>query len=290
MERKLISIGELAELCRVTARTLRHYQKVGLLQPVHVDECSGYRYYSASQTRDMQTIGLLQTLGLSLDEISSLIASGTSAEALLKVQNCLDDIEQRQRDLDLARHLGSKLLNAYRVASEGVLFDRVLLEHRPAQHILVFPVSEMDIPPKLACADQWTRMEAHLKRALEKDSLSSLCYNIGGIIAQDNGSSPRPDYDRLFVYCDGGLGVDSPATEIIPGGFFLTIYREHYQASEEFIQNEVEQLALLRSEAEARGLRICGDYYCESIVTAPLLGYTGYDGLSQLSVPVEEAN
>ncbi|WP_434369237.1 MerR family DNA-binding transcriptional regulator [Peribacillus frigoritolerans] len=48
MQNKL-SIGEMAKLRGVTVDTLRHYDKIGLLKPFHIDPETGYRYYSISQ-------------------------------------------------------------------------------------------------------------------------------------------------------------------------------------------------------------------------------------------------
>ena len=42
-------IGEFSHLARVTTKLLRHYDRIGLLPPSHVDADNGYRYYSADQ-------------------------------------------------------------------------------------------------------------------------------------------------------------------------------------------------------------------------------------------------
>lgn len=67
-----LSIGEFSKLCGVTVKTLRHYEKTGLLKPEEVDQWSGYRYYTVSQMQVMMRIRALKDLGLSLDEIYEL--------------------------------------------------------------------------------------------------------------------------------------------------------------------------------------------------------------------------
>ena len=42
----MLSIGEFSKICKVTVKTLRYYDRIGLLKPVHVDDMTGYRYYS----------------------------------------------------------------------------------------------------------------------------------------------------------------------------------------------------------------------------------------------------
>ncbi|WP_353813758.1 MerR family transcriptional regulator [Agromyces sp. SYSU T00266] len=45
----MYTIGEFAAFGRVSVRMLRHYDAIGLLEPAHVDEHSGYRRYSSAQ-------------------------------------------------------------------------------------------------------------------------------------------------------------------------------------------------------------------------------------------------
>jgi len=42
-------IGEFSKLNRVTVKTLRHYEEIGLLVPSQVDKWTGYRYYDVCQ-------------------------------------------------------------------------------------------------------------------------------------------------------------------------------------------------------------------------------------------------
>jgi DNA-binding transcriptional MerR regulator len=43
----MYSIGEFARHGRVSVRMLRHYDAIGLLEPVCVDSVTGYRFYEA---------------------------------------------------------------------------------------------------------------------------------------------------------------------------------------------------------------------------------------------------
>jgi DNA-binding transcriptional MerR regulator len=44
-----ISVGQFATMTHLSVKTLHHYHHVGLLEPVHVDSETGYRYYSFDQ-------------------------------------------------------------------------------------------------------------------------------------------------------------------------------------------------------------------------------------------------
>ena len=72
LRKQLLSIGEMAEANRVSVATLRLYDRMGLLKPSHRDEASGYRYYDIRQTSRLDIIRYMQSLGMSLAEISAM--------------------------------------------------------------------------------------------------------------------------------------------------------------------------------------------------------------------------
>jgi DNA-binding transcriptional MerR regulator/ADP-ribose pyrophosphatase YjhB (NUDIX family) len=58
----------------VTARTLRYYDEIGLLNPARIG-ANGYRYYEREQLLHLQQILLLRALGLDLSTIGEVIAT-----------------------------------------------------------------------------------------------------------------------------------------------------------------------------------------------------------------------
>jgi DNA-binding transcriptional MerR regulator len=65
-------IGELAEKAHVTTRTIRYYEKLGLLGPSE-REGKGFRYYSEAELSRLHIIDSLKKLGLVLEEIGGII-------------------------------------------------------------------------------------------------------------------------------------------------------------------------------------------------------------------------
>ncbi|WP_433270945.1 MerR family transcriptional regulator [Actinosynnema sp. CS-041913] len=66
-------IGKLARMAGVSDRTLRHYDKIGLLNPAAVDRATGYRWYGVAELTRLERIRGLQRLGLSLRQIAELV-------------------------------------------------------------------------------------------------------------------------------------------------------------------------------------------------------------------------
>ncbi|MGE5627072.1 MAG: MerR family transcriptional regulator [Solirubrobacterales bacterium] len=85
--KELYSIGETAKLLGVSIQTLRYYDKVGLLEPVHINNETGYRYYSFNQFHYIDRIKYLQHFGLTLEEIKIIISSGSVDKLLPFLEN-----------------------------------------------------------------------------------------------------------------------------------------------------------------------------------------------------------
>lgn len=76
------SIKEVARASRVTARTLRYYDEIGLLAPARVGG-NGHRIYERPQLLRLQQILLLREIGVDLSTIREVIDAVTDpAEAL----------------------------------------------------------------------------------------------------------------------------------------------------------------------------------------------------------------
>ncbi len=73
MTNRGMRIGELAHLAGINPRTLRYYERIGLLAPSARTE-AGYRLYSDADADRLAFIRHAQTLGLSLAEIADIIA------------------------------------------------------------------------------------------------------------------------------------------------------------------------------------------------------------------------
>ena len=81
----MFKIGDFSRLSRVSVKALRYYDEIGLLKPVRVDQFTGYRYYSADQLPSLNRIVGLKDLGLSLEEISWIMAGSFPADKVIEL-------------------------------------------------------------------------------------------------------------------------------------------------------------------------------------------------------------
>lgn len=75
--------AEVARMAGITARTLRHYDRIGLLPPARVAP-NGYRYYGEQQLLCLQQILVLRALGVGLPEIGRILTDQVDELAALR--------------------------------------------------------------------------------------------------------------------------------------------------------------------------------------------------------------
>ncbi|XIA65409.1 helix-turn-helix domain-containing protein [Bradyrhizobium sp. TZ2] len=128
----MFRIGEFAQIAQVSARQLRFYDQLGLLQPAHIDAQTGYRYYSIRQLPRLNSILALKELGLSLEQIGPLLEdkiSPAELRAMLTLKRAEVERSLRQEETRL-RHIESRIAQIDRHGgTEG--FDVILKSVEP---------------------------------------------------------------------------------------------------------------------------------------------------------------
>ncbi|MCZ8522546.1 MULTISPECIES: MerR family transcriptional regulator [Paenibacillus] len=69
----MFKISDFSKLSRVSVKTLRYYDQIGLLEPAHTDRDSGYRYYTADQLYRLHRILAFKDLGFTLEQIGPML-------------------------------------------------------------------------------------------------------------------------------------------------------------------------------------------------------------------------
>ena len=68
-----MGIGDFARATHLTAKTLRHYHQIGLLEPAEIDPDSGYRRYGSGQIGRALVIARFRALDMGLDDIRRVL-------------------------------------------------------------------------------------------------------------------------------------------------------------------------------------------------------------------------
>ena len=102
-----MNIGQAASAAGVTPKMIRHYESLGLI-PEAARTDSGYRLYGERELEQLRFIRQSRALGFSIPQIESLLAlwrnpGRSSKEVKQLAQRQLDELEQRQKELDAMR-------------------------------------------------------------------------------------------------------------------------------------------------------------------------------------------
>ncbi|MFG0320310.1 MAG: MerR family transcriptional regulator [Planctomycetota bacterium JB042] len=85
---ELVKIGDLAREARVTTRTVRFYEDLGLIRPVRRSD-GGFRLYRQSDVERLRAVLRLKEIGFSLDEIREFQAQAKDGDLAFEVMGRL---------------------------------------------------------------------------------------------------------------------------------------------------------------------------------------------------------
>lgn len=96
------SIGKVSTLCNVPIKTLRYYDKIGLLVPEYRKGDSNYRYYTQDQMLTLFIIRKLKLLGIPLKEINQIVCKRDAEtmgecirERLIEISQAIENLNDQ---------------------------------------------------------------------------------------------------------------------------------------------------------------------------------------------------
>ena len=91
------TINGLSKIAKISARTLRYYDQIGLLKPHRVAQ-NGYRIYGQKQIDILQQILLYRELGVELEQIKSIVYA-PEFDIYVALEQHLEQLLQRQAQI-----------------------------------------------------------------------------------------------------------------------------------------------------------------------------------------------
>lgn len=98
----MLAIGEFSKICKVSTRTLRHYDSINLIKPKKINEENGYRYYEIAQVKEMLLIERLKKYQFSLDEIAEILHSNTNIllDKIIVQEEKIKDVISQYKEIE----------------------------------------------------------------------------------------------------------------------------------------------------------------------------------------------
>jgi len=103
-----MTIKEVEERTSLSRSNVRFYEKEKLIEPSR-NESSGYRDYSENDVENIKKIAYLRTLGISIEDIRSIISEKTTLQETLERQN--EVLKSQIIDLNKAKLMCEKMLD-----------------------------------------------------------------------------------------------------------------------------------------------------------------------------------
>lgn len=203
----MIKIGDFSKLARVSVKTLRHYDQLGLLHPAWVDRYSSYRYYTAAQLPRLNHILALKDLGFTLEQVRQLLVDdlpGSQLRGMLRL---------KQSELE-------RLIQA-----EQMRLERVEERLRQIEQEGCFPIYEVLVKPAPS------QQVIGLRRILPSYQHLAQLFGELGQYLHSQGWQYQAD-TRLAIYydleyCEQGVDVESavPFLKALPGSSQLVSHQ-----------------------------------------------------------------
>ncbi len=130
----LLSIGTFASMTRLSIKALRLYDQLGILQPLHIDSQSGYRYYGVDQVPSARMIRNMRDMDMPLATIRRMLTvlpvSQAQAELLVR-----QHLEMRERQLEQIRWQARQFTKLLKPEASTMSLE-VVVKDIPTQQII----------------------------------------------------------------------------------------------------------------------------------------------------------
>lgn len=206
----MLTIGEFSKAGGVSARMLRHYDRLGLLRPIDVGQENSYRYYDESQLSTLARIETLKEYGFALREIPELLSLPADALAARVHARRIAAYHELNEMRGLLRRMEDDI-----ITMEGSIMSldkyRVIVMQAPEQKVFALRktinISETDS----LFRQLYAGMEA---RGLKRAGVSQQVY-----------MGDHFDYDHMDVEVQCGVAGDAEGdaegVKTLPAGTFV---------------------------------------------------------------------
>ncbi len=167
----MFKIGEFSRLGQVSVRMLRHYDTLDLLTPSHTDPFTSYRYYTVDQLPRLHRIVALNSLGLTLEQVGTLLQAGDVSNERLRGMLAL-------RQAELEQELAARAFQLRAVAArlrqlEAAAMPPYEIVVRPLEALVIASVRTC-VPTIAAMATSCALLYSQLYRVLARHGITPL--------------------------------------------------------------------------------------------------------------------
>ena len=120
-----MNIKEVEMRTGLSRSNIRFYEKEKLIEPSR-NESNGYRDYSENDVENIKKIAYLRTLGISIEDIRSIISEKVTLREMLERQN--EVLKSQITDLNKAKFMCEKMLDEESISYEKLQVEQYVTE------------------------------------------------------------------------------------------------------------------------------------------------------------------
>lgn len=229
MDLQKLTIGQMAQLNRISEQTLRLYDKEGLLKAQEVDLNSGYRYYHILQSARLDLIQNLKMYGLTLKQIKDILDSNDVEDIKQQLEYQEKEIDIRIKQLSHNRHTLKRVLDNYKKYEALPKNGQIFFEYQSERQIYTL-TCEQDFFTQDESGYEY--MLRQLKQHLVNQDipLSFFC-NIGTVIRKKLLETGDIFSNEVFFFVDEN-GFNEQC-ETVPAATYVCLCSDDFTKEEE---------------------------------------------------------
>ena len=120
-----MKIKDVEERTGLSRSNVRFYEKEKLVEPSR-NESNGYRDYSENDVENIKKIAYLRTLGISIEDIGSIISEKVTLQEMLEKQK--EVLKNQINDLNKAKLMCEKMLDEESISYEKLQVEQYVTE------------------------------------------------------------------------------------------------------------------------------------------------------------------
>ncbi|WP_302794748.1 MerR family transcriptional regulator [Cloacibacillus evryensis] len=284
-----LTIGQMAKLNQISERALRIYHDLELLVPQYVDESTSYRYYSSSQSKRLNMILQMKSVGLSLKQIKIIMDNKDLPmfEAVLLEQ--IEAINNQVRELQFKESTLHRMLETCKSFLNPPMLQNVFVEYQPMRRAYFFNIEPFDYAEDHKLNKRnWEKVLAQVNQTIHDHRMPITYFgDVGCIVKRENICSGRLICDGAFILSREGLQYSAIPTYNIPSGTYACMFDRWLSGDS---QAEANGIMKLLSYIKNSGGEICGDYIAEVTAESSVFDSESHLSLVKMQIPVRIVN
>ncbi len=125
----MLQIGDFSKVSRVSIKTLRYYDSIGLLSPDEVNPVNGYRFYKPQKLIEISEINQFKEIGLSLEMIKTIRSESPNSDEIIAILS--NQKGSLENELSTTKQRISDIESMIQIIKEGVPMENVTIKKLP---------------------------------------------------------------------------------------------------------------------------------------------------------------